>query len=99
MYLSRWGWAEPVHVGRGLQVRAVNIIEGRPEDLFDSLRLPGSDGLVLKRWHLTVGWLLPADMVGESLCCFGHGRISRRRRTIRWSEPGIVRGLPVAVEG
>ena len=45
VYLSRRGWAELVHAGRGLQFRAVNLIGGRLGDLFDSLRLPAS-GLV-----------------------------------------------------
>ena len=99
MYLSRWGWAEPVHVGRGRQFRAANITWVRPDASLESCRLPGGAALVLKGRTRVACFRVPVGMVGESRSCFGRGLISRRRRTIRWSEPGIVRGFPLSVEG
>jgi hypothetical protein len=88
-----------VHAGRGRQFRAVNIIWLRPDVLLNSRRLPAVDVLVLKRRMQVVSLPLPASIVGELRSYLGRGHIPRHRRTIRWSEPGIVRGFPLAGEG
>jgi hypothetical protein len=99
VHLSRGSWAEPVHAGRDRQFPAVNIVVVPADGRLDSCRLPGGDLVVLKR-HTLVVWLrVPVGIVREFHSCLGRGRISRRRRTIRSSEPGQVRGFALVVEG
>jgi hypothetical protein len=99
VYLSRWGWAEPAHVGRGRQFRAANITWVGPDASLNSRQLPGGDVLVLERRTQVVWLRVPVGMIGKSRSRFGRDLISRRRRTIRSSEPDQVRGFHLAVEG
>ena len=99
VYLSRRGWAEPVHIGRGRQFRAANITWVGPDASLNSCQLPGGDVLVLQRRAQVVCLRVPVGMIGKSRSRFGRDLISRRRRTIRSSEPDQVRGFHLAVEG